>query len=73
MGFGSNGSMGHVLSEQPTVFSSAEGPGIFAEAKYTLTDTTLGILSFPGYNSLLANEFAKKIGAAVGDLYNRMD
>ncbi len=71
MGFGSNGSMGHVLSEHPPAYSNTDGPGIFAEAKYTLTDTSLGILSFPGYNSLLANEFAAKISAAVGDLYNR--
>lgn len=68
-GFGSNGSVDHAFSSSPSVFTSAEGPGIHTSAAYALQDTAFGLMTYHGYASLLADQFAGRIVPSLLELY----
>ncbi len=60
--YASNGDLSFRNSETP-YFQFSGGPALQFQATYTLTDTSAGILSAPGYRHYLA----EKIAAAVAD------
>jgi hypothetical protein len=69
-GFGSNGDMGHVLSEDAVIYSSEDGPGIHSSGDYKLADQSMGLLTYPGYHSQLADNLVSRISEDTVQLFN---
>lgn len=56
-------------NQDPPPFVFGDEPGIKADGTFTLTDSSWGLVSLPGYRGYLASKMAGAVGEVLNEVF----